>query len=161
MRNKYQQASTDPDLYETTKALVAAAANAAGWAKHLHIKAYIRLAMIAVDGRLHKSFQIANVVVACRGKGIFTKYLTFAENEIINSGEVNYLYVESVLNKHLAAFLRRRDYTERKFSLGPSSFYKRFEESPGEAPNTRHCLLQKDEYGPPEGRTDKVTMETL
>ena len=52
----------------------------------------------------------------------------FAEGEVARSPDVHYLYVESVLNKRLAAFLLRRGYTERKFGIGPSSFYKCFED---------------------------------
>ncbi len=134
MRNKYVATCTDPDLYETTKWFIAHSYQLrAGWTQHPHMKAYIRLALIGVDGHLGrgglcKSFQIANITVATRGQGLFTKYLMFAEGEVARSPDVHYLYVESVLNKRLAAFLLRRGYTERKFGIGPSSFYKCFED---------------------------------
>lgn len=55
--------------------------------------------------RTYKCFDIANITVANRGQKVFTHWLNMLSDVLPNFG-IEYMYVESVLNKRLADKLR-------------------------------------------------------
>lgn len=72
-----------------------------------------------------RTFDIANVECAFKGRGIFTKFLGELEDLSQASPAIDCIYIENVLNSQFAVFFRKRGYTE----LGPPDtpcFYKEF-----------------------------------
>lgn len=64
------------------------------------------------DGILYVNcFDIANITVANRGQGIFTNWLRML-SDVLPAFGVDYMYIESVLNKRLADKLRLWNWQE-------------------------------------------------
>ena len=94
------------------------------WLSSAKMNVYVRKGRHLINGEIRLCFDVASIGVPdnLRGKGIFTKWLEQVEKEI-PSFEIEYVFVESILESRLIPFLGRHGYTEIPGS-NPPSMYK-------------------------------------
>lgn len=114
------------------------------WIYHPDISIYVRKGFHTLPPfrAVRNTLDVANISVleARQKQGIFTEWLGVAEAMAAEHG-FDAVYVESVLNPHLASFLTKRGYTK----MGPASCPSFFQycqisgtESSGSAPSAAH-----------------------
>lgn len=100
-----------------------------GWVEHGPMLLYVRMSVHAVDGRVWRTFDLANLDIPYeddRGKGTFKKMVvTLCENLPSLLPDREALYVENVLNPRLADHLRNEGWVETgSTDTGDLSFLK-------------------------------------
>lgn len=83
---------------------------------------YIRKTPRSLGGTRVEALDIANVSIMPMGTGTFTELLDRLES----GGNHRAIYIESVLNERLEAFLAKRGYSMDDRNCYPPSFYKVF-----------------------------------
>ena len=92
------------------------------WIYEKFLHAYVRRSQRLLNGKMDFCLDIASVEVdeKHRGKGIFVKFLTKAEQEAKKMNRK--VFVESILNEKLLNFLLNRGYVMCENSNPPSVF---------------------------------------
>ena len=82
------------------------------WLKHGSFSIYIRRATHIIEGQPAKCVDIANIInykAEARGQGKFWQLITTIKRQALLT-DAEYIYIEQVLNKQLAASLTQRGY---------------------------------------------------
>lgn len=108
----------------------------AGWGQSEAIEMFLRVSPITLTrGVVGQALQIVKVKVNlnARLRGLFSRWITEIEDAVLRSPVVDYVYVENVLNPHLARSLERRGYSKVLMCSGSGklpdvySYFKRVE----------------------------------
>lgn len=82
------------------------------WLKHGSFSVYVRHASHMIEGQMSSCIDIANIVnykEGHRGRGGFWRLIATIKAQVAGS-DVQYIYIEQVLNKQLVASLMQRNY---------------------------------------------------
>lgn len=93
------------------------------WIQHSDIRVYIRKGQrrLPTTTGFQVTLDVANIQTKWHGKGIFTTWLTAAEEEAKKLG-FDAVFVESILEERLIPFLERRGYKDMPGSIPPSMY---------------------------------------
>lgn len=94
------------------------------WVRDETAKIYIRLSKRYLNDEMLNCFDIANIEVFNKGKGIFSKQLLPA---IIAMNPCDVIYVECVHNKRFAKYLAKNGWNEQNFGGAPSFYKKKYQ----------------------------------
>lgn len=90
-----------------------------GWFSDAGLKVYLRCGFHRVEAdSIAKCLDIANVEADEPGKGAFTLFLNTMEELVSKHPTVHYVFVESIQNPRLTAFLRERGYHQQVVAHG-------------------------------------------
>lgn len=85
------------------------------WLARGPLSVYMRVGYHMIDGKLTRCLDIANAVSKTKGRGHFTRFLDWLENDFMPSTGGT-IFVENVINQRLQVYLTRRGYTrDREF----------------------------------------------
>lgn len=98
------------------------------WIEHGDMRIYVRHGFhrLGADLCVENCLDVANVESETRGQGNFTLFLTQLEQLVLNCPSCDVIYVESIMNRQFADFLKRRGYAVAINSnmLAPNMFKK-------------------------------------
>lgn len=110
------------------------------WIANRFMKVYVRKGFHAVSpGEVVETLDLASIDVGKKHqrKGRWSTFLSYAEELVKKHDKIRHVFIENVINEHLAASLKRRGYYEFR-----GSYIKMF--SPDAAPDESSTFSRKD-----------------